>query len=605
MPSALAVSTSILRSLSFAFLGLTVAGGADAQQTLIRQARVFDGARVIGVRDVLVSDGKIAAIETRISPPAGAVIVNGEGRTLLPGLIDSHTHVFGDALEQALMFGVTTEMDMFTDVGEASRLRAQQKAGNVATRADIYSAGTLVTSPKGHGTEYGMAIPTISSPDSAQAFVDARIREGSDYIKIVYDGGRAYGSSNPTISRETLIAVIQATHKRGKMAVVHIGDFTAAREAIEGGADGLVHLFTDMEPAADFGKLAASKKAFVIPTLSVLYSVSGKTPGAEIAKDPRLAPYMSASTRGTVSGSFPVRRGSPVRNPAFGEAAIRQFLAASVPILAGTDAPNPGTAHGIAMHRELELLVNAGLTPVQALAAATSVPAKVFSLGDRGRIVVGKRADLLLVEGDPTIDITKTRNIDGVWKGGVRLDRAAFAAELAAAAKRGGDVYGGPVSGFDDGTTKAAFGSGWVVSTDRMAGGSSSAAMNVVEGGAKGTPKALSVTGTVVGPLAYAWGGVMFMAGAQPMQPANLTKGKAIHFWAKGDGKTYKIMLFAQSKGMMPMTQDFVTGADWKEYVFPYSSFGAIDGSDIMAFGFTGGPAPGTFALQIDEVELR
>src|SRR5207302_10629981 len=103
--------------------------------------------------------------------------------------------------------------------------------------------------------------------------------------------------------------------------------------------------------------------------------------------------------------------------------AIDQLRPVHVPILAGTDAPNPGTEHGASMHGELALLVQAGLTPFEALEAATANPAKAFRLSDRGEIAPGKRADLLLVKGDPGADITATRNIVGIWKAGTRDDR--------------------------------------------------------------------------------------------------------------------------------------------------------------------------------------
>ncbi len=575
--------------------------------TLIRHARVFDGQRMLGVRDVLVSNGRIARIAPSIIAPAGATIVDATGKTLLPGLIDSHTHVYGDALQQALVFGVTTELDMFTNVGEAARLRAEQKAGNVASRADLYSAGTLATAPKGHGTEYGFAIPTISTPDSAQSWVDARIREGSDYIKIVYDDGHVYGISLPTISRATLTALIIAAHKRGKLAVVHIGSGDDARAAIEAGADGLAHLFADKTPAADFGQLAARHHAFVVPTLTVLTSITGKSGTGDLAGDAHFARYLSQQSMGTVKGSFPFPKTAPPRSVAVADAAIKQLLAAGVPILAGTDAPNPGTAHGISLHRELELLVHAGLTNTQALAAATGTPARVFGLKDRGRIAAGMRADLLLVSGDPTVDITATRAIEGIWKGGVRFDRAAYAAAIAPAAHASGSAKpaSGLISDFETGAAVASFGSGWLISTDKFAGGSSTSEMKVLDGGASGSHKSLGITGTIVGPLPYAWGGVMFMAGSQPMQPADLSGVKSIHFWAKGDGKTYKIMLFAQSKGMQPLMQDFVAGPEWKEFDFPFIGFDGIDGHDLLGIAFTGGPAPGTFSMQIDEVTLR
>jgi hypothetical protein len=127
----------------------------------------------------------------------------------------------------------------------------------------------------------------------------------------------------------------------------------------------------------------------------------------------------------------------------------------------------------------MELLVRAGLTPTEALAAATSVPARAFRLSDRGRIARGLRADLVLVDGDPTTDITVTRAISGIWKGGVPFDRAAYA-ERAAATRKVADGMpaaipeSGAISRFDDGTMGATFGSPWMPSTDQMAGGKSS-----------------------------------------------------------------------------------------------------------------------------------
>jgi imidazolonepropionase-like amidohydrolase len=94
-----------------------------------------------------------------------------------------------------------------------------------------------------------------------------------------------------------------------------------------------------------------------------------------------------------------------------------------VRILAGTDAGVPGTAHGASLHHELELLTQCGLTATQALAAATAVPAAWFGLSDRGRVAPGRQADLVLVRGDPTTDITHTRSILAVWRRGQRIDR--------------------------------------------------------------------------------------------------------------------------------------------------------------------------------------
>src|SRR5690606_4236971 len=139
-------------------------------------------------------------------------------------------------------------------------------------------------------------------------------------------------------------------------------------------------------------------------------SFSGRSEGAALQADPRLAPMLTAEQKATLSAGVP-GMDQPGNRLERALQSVRDLHAAGVTILAGTDAPNPGTAHGASMHGELELLVEAGLSPAEALAAATSVPAKAFGLGDRGRIAPGLRADLVLVNGDPTQDITATRSI--------------------------------------------------------------------------------------------------------------------------------------------------------------------------------------------------
>jgi hypothetical protein len=451
-----------------------------------------------------------------------------------------------------------------------------------------------------------MVIPTISSPDSAQAFVDARLAEGSDYIKIVYDDGSSYGTSLATIDTATLRAVIAATHKRGKLAVVHIGSIGAARQALEAGADGLVHIHADQSGDASFTGLVARRRAFVIPTLTVNLSVTGTAGSEALLQDARVDSFLRVADVGQMKQAFPRRQTSKLRY-AFAESTVARLKQAGVPILAGTDAPNPGTTHGASLHRELELLVQAGLTPAEALAAATSVPARVFRIPDRGRIAAGLRADLVLVNGDPTTDIKAARSIVGVWKGGVRFDRATYAqraaaTRIAAIAPQGSES--GEVSGFDDGTTASKFGMGWAVSTDQMAGGKSSGEITVVDGGANGTPKALRISGTIDGALPYAWAGAMFTPATVPMQPVNLSSRKEVSFWARGDGQTYRVMLFAQSKGMMPLTKSFASSAEWKQYTFPLESFGT-DGKDLLMLIISGGPAPGRFELLVDDVRFR
>lgn len=595
---------------SIALVLFTVASlvAQSTNEFVVRNVRIFDGAHVIPSGEVWVQNGKIKAVGADVKAPASVRSIDAAGETLLPGLIDSHTHAYGTALKDALAFGVTTELDMFTNHNYAAQIKKEQSEGKDLDMADLRSAGTLVTAPKGHGTEYGIAIPTISSPSEAQAFVDARIAEGSDYIKVIYDDGKTYGMTIPTISKETMAAVIAAAHHRGKLVMVHIGSQQGAKDAIEAGADGLAHLFVDSAPSADFAALLAKHHAFAVPTLSVLASISGERSGKLLAADARLEPYLPADSLRNLGSSFPGAHGQL----SCAQETVRQLKARNVPVLAGTDAPNPGTAHGASLHGELSLLVGAGLTPVEALEAATSVPAHAFHLGDRGTIGAGKRADLLLVKGDPTTDITATRNIVAVWKAGVEFDREAYRAAIEKAkheaeqnaASVPAGMESGLISDFDDGETpKAKFGSGWVVSTDSIRGGQSTAQMNIVAGGAEGTKSALQITGNIV-PSGASWAGAMFFPGTTPMSPTNLSSKKSITFWARGDGKNYRLMLFVQSNGYIPKSQNFTAGPEWKKITIPFSSMDT-DGHDVMGIFFGASTDPGQFSLTIDNVRLE
>jgi imidazolonepropionase-like amidohydrolase len=589
-------SAQFLFLAAVSFLGTSPTQAASV--VVFRDVLVFDGTSGLAPTTVVVRDGVITQVGPSAVVPEGAQVVDGTGKTLLPGLIDGHTHTFTTPqLRQAAVFGVTTELDMFTSHEFAARMRAEQAAAAGARdRADLFSAGTLATVAGGHGTEYPLKIPTIDAPAEAQTFVDARIAEGSDYIKIVYDDGHVYGLNLPTLRRETLAALVRAAHARNKLAVVHVMARENARAALAEGADGLVHVWVDAPADDDLVRLAVEQKAFVIPTLTVL-----ERGGQAIADDPALASWLSPDDLRTLKMALPF--GMPAgRDPA---GVVRKLFAAGVRIVAGTDAPNPGTVHGATLHRELERLVAAGLTPAQALAAATSVPAAVFGLSDRGRIAPGLRADLVLVNGDPLSDIKATRAIAGVWKKGERLDRDAYRAELwkQIAGATPGDKMG-LVSDFENDTVETAFGSGWMVSTDRFVGGKSQATFTVVPGGARGSKGSLRIAGTIDDKPQSRWAGVLFSPGPAPMAPANLSANRAVSFWAKGDGKTFSVMLFFQARGFTPSVQSFVATADWQQHRYLLKDFDGCDGNGLMGLFFGGGAEAGPFELQIDDVRF-
>ncbi len=575
----------------------------DPTATVFRAVRVFDGVSVVDSTDVVVQDGIIVAMEPDAEVPVGATVIEGTGRTLVPGLIDAHTHAFGPVLRAALMMGVTAELDMFTEPNGARILRAEQARGDANGRADLFSAGVLATAPGGHGTEYGMEIPTLTTPEEADDWVQARVDEGSDYIKIVYDDG-SIAREFATLDLPTVEALIEAAHARDLLAVVHVGREADARAVIEAGADGIVHVFYD-QPASDAAVEAiATSGAFVVPTLAVLESVSGGSGGRDLLEDERLAPYISSNERQTLEVAFPSREeyADVITN---GLASIGRLHAAGVTILAGTDAPNPGTAHGASMHRELELLVEAGLSPGEALAAATSTPATKFGLDDRGRVAVGLRADLVLVTGHPDEDVLASRDIVGVWKAGVEADREGYRAELAVVAEGAPvlQIDDGLIADFDNGNIDSVFGSGWMLSTDDMIGGSSTAAMTVAEAGADGSAGAMRVDGTIAGTGPARWAGPMFFPGVSQFAPANLSEHSGISFMVRGDGQPVAIMMFAVSLGQVPSQQYAGTSDEWTRVELRFEDFAGLDAAGLQGVLFSGTES-GDFEFEIDDLRV-
>lgn len=603
---ALAIAIAIAASISSASHAAPPARdtGSD-NDVLIQGVRVFDGLRVFPNTNVLVVDGRIAAVGTGVKAPQGIVTVDGSGRTLLPGLIDAHTHSWGDAQRDALRFGVTSELDMMGDWNRLPEIKRQRESLARTDAADLWSAGAAVTAPGGHGTQYGMKVPTLAADGDAAGFVAARVVEGSDYIKLIIEDMSAYSATNriPTITPAQMQAAIAAAHKAKRLAVVHVSRLREGKAAIEGGADGLVHIFGEPGDAA-FVAAAKKRSAFVVPTLSVLATMAQTGEGRALGEDLQLKPWLGSAQTDSLKATF----GAAAPKPSMladAIANVRALHAAGVDILAGTDAGNPGTAHGASMHGELALLVRAGLTPGEALAAATSVPARRFKLADRGRIAVGQRADMLMVDGDPTRDILATRAIVTVWKNGYAVVRAKpqspAAAPVGEAIPAGSlvDDFEGNVATAAMGLLPAKFGAGWMQTTDQMAGGASVVTLKREQG-------ALAVSGEIKTGFAFPWSGAMYFPAAQAMQPADLSARRELVFRARGDGRHYSVMLFSGVQlQSMPSIKPFVAGPEWTEVRIPLSGFNGADLSRVRGIAFTAGQPVGAFAFQIDSVELK
>ncbi|APG61880.1 hypothetical protein LPB140_02485 [Sphingorhabdus lutea] len=592
------------------------------QTTLIQNVQIFDGVRNIGTSSVLIKDDKIADIDFKGDVKDAQIIIDGTDLTLLPGMIDSHVHAMM-AMDTPLLFGVTTQLDMFTPPTVNADIRAKTKNGENKDVADLYSAGFLATAPGGHGTQFGVSVPTLTTPQEADSWVKSRIEEGSDFIKIVREPGSSFGRPLPTLDSATTKALIKAAHDNGKLAVVHVQDYDSAFDTISSGADGLVHMFFDKSADDAIIALAKEKGVFITPTYSVFEGFHGRKGTASLLRNENFAGLLPEIAKDNINQSFgPDRSAKLDANMA---QSISAFANAGVLILAGTDAGNPGVYYGISMHRELQLLVKAGLSPAQALSAATANPAKAYKLTDRGRIANGMKADLLLVKGDPTKDITATRNIIDIWKDGQSAknlilakraeisnlisnsisgensgaNNAALAGETAKQTAAVNNGILGNIANFhfegEGVKITAPFGIGWDVNSDVIMGGGSTATLS------KGREDSLRISGSVKKGSFAQWAGIAFVLGDTPFAPKDISAASAMTFRIRGTGGGFAVMAFSQKSGQMPNSKNFTVTDNWQDIRINFADLGRFQAANATLLTISA-IMPGDYDVEIKDI---
>ena len=348
----------------------------------LTNVRIFDGNRICEPSTVIIDGDKIGIDATE------AVVIDGEGGVLLPGLIDCHVHCRRpENLRQFCHWGVTTALDMGSWPPDLRELIRQQAVEQNLT--EIRTAGLIATAP---GTSHSQipGLPQealLTGPEEAAQFVSNRVSEGSHFIKMIAD---VPGPGQPLLN-----ALVMAAHDHGKLTVAHATTTVAYAMAQEAKTDVLTHAPLDMALDSTAVSRMVAEKTVVIPTLMMMDGVA------------------KAKRRHGLDYSY-----------SHAKASVSALHSANVPIFVGTDSnsgPESPVPHGESIHRELELLVDAGLSNLEALRAATVGPAKYFGLNDRGLIEPGRRADLVLISDSPIHDIRATRSIRKVWCGGVEF----------------------------------------------------------------------------------------------------------------------------------------------------------------------------------------
>ena len=422
----LTANIGYIRALAALLLSLFLTAPALAETLLLRPTRLFDGTAMHEGWSVVVEGDRIAAAGPNLSPPAGATTIDLPGATLMPGLIEGHSHLllhpYNEALwddqvlheplalrtaravvhaEKTLMAGFTTERDLgtegagFADVGLEEAIDQGIVPGPrllVATKA-IVARGAY--GPKGF--EPGVPIPQgaqeVAGVDEIVKAVRDQIAGGADVIKFYADYHWGDGEpSRPTLSQAELDAGVSAAHDAGRLVAVHATTAEGMMRAVRAGADTIEHGYAGT-PAVF--KAMHEKGVALCPTLAASEAYAryfekwnGQEPAPESVQENRRS--------------------------------FQLAIKAGVPICMGGDV-------GVYTHGqnwlEMDAMQRAGMPAADVLISATSGNARILRLSDRGTVRPGLLADLVVVDGDPTRDVSAVRNVLLVMKGGVIVRR--------------------------------------------------------------------------------------------------------------------------------------------------------------------------------------
>lgn len=356
--------------------------------TTIKNVRIFDGKKLTKPTTVSFENGYITSVGGVI--PKNAKVFDGQGKTLLPGYIDAHMHLNDiDNLKKAVRCGITTMMDMQpTSVELVNSLRDLPGLTSVLTSASIaVGPGGLLTKIVPIREEDIIR----NNPNEGINFVDRMLAKGAEYIKVILEEPPL---TEKMLTVEQLRPIVQRIHEKGSIVFAHTTSELGFRTAIEAGIDVLNHLPRKFILSNDIVKAISKGKHYVIPTLIMLKGLIDQKPDG---------------SNGDLKFCFE---------------SLRKLYIAGVTIIAGSDSnltnKQNNVIHGESFLKELELMVQAGMTPVDVLRSMTIIPSTHFKfISDRGSIEPKKRADLVLVEGDPTKDISVCRNIKKVWVKGI------------------------------------------------------------------------------------------------------------------------------------------------------------------------------------------
>lgn len=334
----------------------------------------------------------------------------------------------------------------------------------------------------------------------------------------------------------------------------------------------------------------------MVPTLSILASVAGEGRGRAMIENSPFSGRLPGAIESAIDNDINV---SGLPDDYFLTALnnTRRMHEAGITILAGTDAPNQGTAHGISLHDELALLVESGLSPAEALQAATYGPFSRFNIGERGHLKPGAKADFIVLNKDPRKDITHTQTIRHIVKNGAKVP-----AYFERTKNIGSTPSTGEISNFDTDLTPVT-GKRFVTSSDNIMGGNSSATLHHIENGCNGNG-VLSVKGEVGNQFPFPWAGALLMFNESMDNGYNLSQFKRIVFDARGTEGTFRLMVMMPGNPR-PQERTFAVSTKCERISIELADFSGVDWTNIAGIGWMAGASTTPFTLELDNIAFE
>lgn len=421
------------------------------QVTVLQGGTVIDGISETPLPDaVIVLEGdtiRDIGTSASVTIPAGADVIDLSGKTIMPGMLNIHVHVgMRDGMQANidnysrqnvdrdakayLYYGVTHVASLGNDAAAMDDYRRDQQSGLVS--GPRVHSGTFGFAPVGGWQPTNAYLNRPADPEEARQMVrDLIANRSPDILKVWVDDGLGSLQKFPP---EMYGAIIDEAHQNGLKVFAHMYYLEDAKELVRQGVDVFAHSIRDQEVDEDFLELARESGVTQVARLvgNQGYYVYGENPDflADSTLDAVFEPALLAGLRSHEYQQEVAAQSNIDQLRATFELSKRNTLKihnAGIPIAVGTDTGQPGRFEGLWAHREMEMLVETGLTPMEAIKAATINGARALGIDQQyGSLEAGKKADFIVLDANPLDDITSSRRIFAVWQNGKPVDRSAL-----------------------------------------------------------------------------------------------------------------------------------------------------------------------------------